>query len=219
MDGESQEAAAGIKFRTTRVWERGPQPSQAQKNRGWRTRRDPFNGVWELVIEPLLRPDEDRVLEAPTILELLEHGTRASSVRDNSAHYNAASETGARFTAPTARRSSSKFIHPAAKPRSTFKCDRILAGSRVYPHMVVTVSQQVDPLPMYPPSTSTKNHNKYDHTANRFSMRHPAPASATNQADSTRLRNATVFPQASFAAPARYASGYVSFINACPAPA
>lgn len=75
MDGKSQEAAAaaaGMSVRTARVWERGPLPSQTQKKRGWRTRRDPFEGVWESVIEPLLRRDEDRVLEAPTILELLE---------------------------------------------------------------------------------------------------------------------------------------------------
>jgi hypothetical protein len=108
-----------------------------QKHRGWRPHRDPVQGVWELVIEPLLRRDEDRVLEATTILELREHDTRASSVRDNSAHYNAACETGARFTAPTARRSSSKFIHPAAKPRSTFRCDRILAGVIFEPPNIV----------------------------------------------------------------------------------
>ncbi len=75
MDGKSQEAAAaaaGMSVRTARDWERGPLPSQARKKRDWRTRPDPFASVWEAVIEPLLRRDEDRVLEATTILELLE---------------------------------------------------------------------------------------------------------------------------------------------------
>ncbi len=45
MDGKSQEAAAaaaGMSVRTARAWERGPLPSQTKKNRGWRTRKDPF---------------------------------------------------------------------------------------------------------------------------------------------------------------------------------
>jgi hypothetical protein len=75
MDGKSQEAAAaaaGMSVRAARAWERGPLPSQTTTKRDWRTRTDPFAGVWEDVIEPLLRRDEDRVLQAPTILELLE---------------------------------------------------------------------------------------------------------------------------------------------------
>jgi hypothetical protein len=75
MDGKSQEAAAaaaGMSVRTAREWERGALPSQTQTKRSWRTRTDPFDGVWELEIEPLLRRDEDRVLQATTILDLLE---------------------------------------------------------------------------------------------------------------------------------------------------
>ncbi len=75
MEGKSQEAAAaaaGMSVRTARSWEEGPSPSQGKEKRSWRTRRDPFEGVWEEDIEPLLRRDEDRILEAPTILELLE---------------------------------------------------------------------------------------------------------------------------------------------------
>ncbi len=75
MDGKSQEAAAaaaGMSVRTARDWERGPLPSQTKKKRDWRTRHDPFVDVWDEVIVPLLRRDEDRVLQAPTILELLE---------------------------------------------------------------------------------------------------------------------------------------------------
>ena len=75
MSGKSQEAAAaaaGMSVGTARDWERGPLPSQTKKLRGGRTRHDPFVDVWDEVIVPLLRRDEDRVLQAPTILELLE---------------------------------------------------------------------------------------------------------------------------------------------------
>ena len=78
MDGKSQEAAAaaaGMSVRTAREWERGVLPSQARKERSWRTRKDPFDGVWAGEIEPLLRRDEDRVLQATTILDLLEQRT------------------------------------------------------------------------------------------------------------------------------------------------
>ncbi|MCP4593003.1 MAG: IS21 family transposase, partial [bacterium] len=75
MDGKSQEAAAaaaGMSVRTARAWERGPLPSQTKEKRSWRTRKDPFEEVWALEIEPLLRRDEDRVLQGTTILDLLE---------------------------------------------------------------------------------------------------------------------------------------------------
>ena len=78
MEGKSQEAAAaaaGMSVRTAQGWERGAFPSQKRKNRSWRTRKDPFEGVWALEIEPLLRRDEDRVLQATTILDLLEQRT------------------------------------------------------------------------------------------------------------------------------------------------
>lgn len=78
MEGKSQEAAAaaaGMSVRTAQGWERGPSPSQKRKKRSWRTRKDPFEGVWALEIEPLLRRDEDRVLQATTILDLLERRT------------------------------------------------------------------------------------------------------------------------------------------------
>ncbi len=78
MEGKSQEAAAaaaGMSVRTAQGWERGPLPSQTRKKRSWRTRKDPFEDVWALEIEPLLRRDEDRVLQATTILDLLEQRT------------------------------------------------------------------------------------------------------------------------------------------------
>ena len=75
MDGKSQEAAAavaGMSVRTARKWETGPLPSNAKPTRAWRTRSDPFEGVWAEEIVPLLERDTDRILEATTLLDLLE---------------------------------------------------------------------------------------------------------------------------------------------------
>ncbi len=65
MEGKSQEAAAaasGMSERTARKWERGALPSETKQPRRWRTRSDPFAGVWASEIEPLLRSDRDGVL-------------------------------------------------------------------------------------------------------------------------------------------------------------
>jgi hypothetical protein len=75
MEGKSQEAAAaaaGMSPRTARKWETGPLPSNAKRGRTWRTRRDPFEGVWTEEILPLLERDTEGVLQATTLLELLE---------------------------------------------------------------------------------------------------------------------------------------------------
>jgi len=75
MKGKSQEsaaAAAGMSVRTARKWESGALPSTSKQPRAWRTRRDPFEGVWGEEIVPLLVRDEDRVLQATTLLELLD---------------------------------------------------------------------------------------------------------------------------------------------------
>ena len=58
MDAKSQEApaaASGMGVRTALTWGRDPFPSQAKAKRDWRTRADLLAGVWEDVIEPLLR--------------------------------------------------------------------------------------------------------------------------------------------------------------------
>jgi len=71
MKGKTQQtaaAAAGMSARTARKWETGPLPSQAKKERDWRTRPDPFADVWESEIEPLLRSDKDGSLQATTII-------------------------------------------------------------------------------------------------------------------------------------------------------
>jgi hypothetical protein len=65
-------AAAGMSERSGRKWKQGPLPSQKKTARTWRTRPDAFASVWSSVIVPLLVADEDRVLEARTILGELE---------------------------------------------------------------------------------------------------------------------------------------------------
>jgi hypothetical protein len=75
MNGKTQEAAAaaaGMSVRTARKWESGPLPSVEKSERDWRTRHDPFGGVWDEEIVPLLRRDEHRILQATTLLDLLE---------------------------------------------------------------------------------------------------------------------------------------------------
>jgi len=64
-------AAAGMSERAARKWQAGPLPSQAKKQRDWRTRADPFEGVWDEFVVPLLEADTDGVLEAKTLMELL----------------------------------------------------------------------------------------------------------------------------------------------------
>ena len=75
MEGKSQQAAAaasGMSVRTARTWQRGRLPSEKKDKRRWRTRPDPFAGVWAEEVEPLLRSDVEGALKATTILEWLE---------------------------------------------------------------------------------------------------------------------------------------------------
>jgi hypothetical protein len=64
-------AAAGMSERSAYVWKAGAVPSETKKPRTWRTRPDPFDGVWDTEIVPLLQADEQGVLEATTILDVL----------------------------------------------------------------------------------------------------------------------------------------------------
>ena len=69
MEGKSQETSAamvGMSVRSARKWQRGIWPSETKRERRWRTRRDPFDGVWEWEeeIEPLLRGDPAGKLRA-----------------------------------------------------------------------------------------------------------------------------------------------------------
>src|SRR5262249_40088994 len=65
-------AAAGMSERSGRKWKQGPMPSKTKKPRTGRTRPEPVASVWNDVIVPLLEADEERVLEARTILGELE---------------------------------------------------------------------------------------------------------------------------------------------------
>ena len=74
MEGKTQETAAakaGMSVRSARKWQSGPLPSQAKPEHRWRTRPDPFDGVWEDEIEPLLRNDPTGRLKATTIIDWL----------------------------------------------------------------------------------------------------------------------------------------------------
>jgi hypothetical protein len=74
-EGKSQEAAAaaaGMSVRSARRWQRGGLPSKSKAPRHWRTRKDPFAGVWDSEIVPLLKSDQDGALQATTILEFLD---------------------------------------------------------------------------------------------------------------------------------------------------
>ena len=84
MEGKTQETAAamaGMCVRSARKWQDGPLPSETKEERWWRTRPDPFDGVWEEEIEPLLRGDPKGKLKATTIIEWLEeqHPSRFSA--------------------------------------------------------------------------------------------------------------------------------------------
>jgi hypothetical protein len=75
MERKTQEAAAaaaGVSVRSARKWQKGALPSETKMPRDWRTRPDPFALVWASVIVPLLVADEKRILEATTVLELLQ---------------------------------------------------------------------------------------------------------------------------------------------------
>lgn len=74
MAGKTLEAAASaaaMSERTARTWQRGPLPTATKTPRVWRTRPDPFVGVWAAEIEPLLVGDQEGKLEAKTILQEL----------------------------------------------------------------------------------------------------------------------------------------------------
>lgn len=69
---EAAAAAAAMSVRTAQVWQTGPLPSESKRVRHWRTWPDAFAEVWEVELVPLLRSDEKGVLQAGTLLEMLE---------------------------------------------------------------------------------------------------------------------------------------------------
>ena len=74
MEGKTQETAAakaGMSVRSARNWQSGPLPSATKPEHRWRTRPDPFDGVWGEEVEPLLRNDPTGKLKATTIIDWL----------------------------------------------------------------------------------------------------------------------------------------------------
>ena len=53
-------------------WQSGPLPSELRKPRSWRTRVDPFAEIWEKEVLPLLARDAAGILQATTVIDLLE---------------------------------------------------------------------------------------------------------------------------------------------------
>ena len=75
MEGKKQQTAAamaGMSERSARKWQCGRLPSETKQERRWRTRPDPFDGVWEEEILPLLQGEAAGRLRATTIIEWLE---------------------------------------------------------------------------------------------------------------------------------------------------
>ena len=69
---QTSAAIAGMSVRSARKWQYGPLPSETGQERWWRTRTDPFDGVWEEEILPLLQGEAAGRLRATTIIEWLE---------------------------------------------------------------------------------------------------------------------------------------------------
>ena len=64
-------AAAGMSERTARHWQSGALPSTAKAPRTWRTREDPFAGVWESEVVPQLVADTEGRLQVLTLFTWL----------------------------------------------------------------------------------------------------------------------------------------------------
>ena len=79
MEGKTQQtsaAMAGMSVRSARKWQCGPLPSETGQERWWRTRTDPFEGVWEEEILPLLEGEAAGRGRATTIIEGWRSGPR-----------------------------------------------------------------------------------------------------------------------------------------------
>ena len=68
MTEQAAAAASGMSAPTARRWRDGPLPSEGKTPRWWRTRKDPFEDVWEPDVVPLLKEDKERELQARTVL-------------------------------------------------------------------------------------------------------------------------------------------------------
>ena len=122
MEGKSQQgaaAASGMSVRTARTWQRGRLPSEKKGKRRWRTRPDPFAGVWAEEVEPLLRSDVEGALKATTILEWLDERHPGRFSLSQLRTLQLVFVTGERCPGRTERCSSSRSIRPVARLRWT----------------------------------------------------------------------------------------------------
>ena len=101
MEGKTQETAAamaGMSVRSARKWQDGPLPSDTKPERRWRTRPDPFDGVWEEEIEPLLRGDPEGRLKQRQLSSGWPNSIPANSATPSCAPCNDDYRTGERCT-------------------------------------------------------------------------------------------------------------------------
>lgn len=70
MTQEAAAAAAGMSVRTARKWQKGGLPT-VRLPRRWRTRPDPFSGVWTTEVVPILERDRKGEVQATGLIELL----------------------------------------------------------------------------------------------------------------------------------------------------
>ena len=116
MEGKKQQTAAamaGMSERSARKWQCGPLPSETKQERRWRTRPDPFDGVWEEEILPLLRGEAAGRLRATT--SGWRRNPPAGSAPPSSAPCNADYRTGEHSTVRIRRSTSPRSIHLAGR--------------------------------------------------------------------------------------------------------
>jgi transposase len=141
--GKSQEAAAAradMAVKTARKWEKSALlPSQSKKPRHWRTRRDPFEEVWEDEIVPRLQNDKEEILEAATLFDFLQRKfvgsfqdgqlrTLQRRIRDWRALHGAPKEVFFPQEHPPGREGQLDFTH----------CDelKVTIASEPFPHLI-----------------------------------------------------------------------------------
>ena len=122
MEGKTQQTAAAIarmSERSARKWQHGPLPSETKTGRRWRTRPDPFDGVWRRRSCPccgarLLAGSGQRQLSSGW-----RRNSLAGSAPPSCAPCNGDYRIGALSTARTRRSTSPKNILRAARPSWT----------------------------------------------------------------------------------------------------
>ena len=113
-------AVAGMSERSGHNWRAGKLPSDGKKRaRHWRTHPDPFEGIWEEEVVPLLQSDRDGVLQAPPSWSDSAARTRIGSRYRSCVPCNAGSMIGGCCMAPLGRSSSLRSIPRAGRHKWT----------------------------------------------------------------------------------------------------